>query len=251
MASITPKQLLILEWIEQYLAQNHTMPSRREIALGIGVSSPATIQQHIEALEEKGFLKRGEARESRALQWTSRSKKFLAAIHTSTQIGSKSAVESSNIPGKAPPPLWKDSASAILPQAPVWEVPMLGTIAAGYPIEVYPEAKTVALPLDLFVSSKAASSPDQFYVLTVRGDSMIDEGIFPNDWVLLRKTAQAKTGDTVAALINGEATLKKFVKTKGEFELHPANPKYPVIPISKNDRFEIQGILVGLVRKFT
>ena len=131
------------------------------------------------------------------------------------------------------------------------EVPLLGSIAAGYPIEVYPDAKSVSLPLDLFFSSKQASlSQKDVYVLTVRGDSMIDEGIFQDDWVILRKTNQAKSGETVAALWNGEATLKKFFKTKSGIELHPANPKYPVMSIGRDDRFEIQGVLIGLIRKW-
>ena len=75
---LTPKQKQLLEWIEKHLAEHQTMPSRREIALGLGLSSPATIQQHIEALEKKGYLKRGETRESRALQWTARSKKHFS-----------------------------------------------------------------------------------------------------------------------------------------------------------------------------
>ena len=74
---ITPKQKQVLEWIEQHLEKEGTMPSRREIAEGLGLSSPATIQQHIEALEKKGFLKRNQPNESRALQWTAKSKKFL------------------------------------------------------------------------------------------------------------------------------------------------------------------------------
>ncbi len=243
MANLTPKQILILEWIERYLGQFHTMPSRREIAEGLGLSSPATIQQHIEALEKKGFLKRGDARESRALQWTGRSKKFLASIHAEgvdVDLHRQS----------------QQSSPHLVPQVPEsrWNVPMLGTIAAGYPIEVYPDAQSVSLPLDLFAKVKESVTPEQlaeqFYALTVRGDSMIDEGIFPNDWVVLRRGTQAKVGDTVAALLNGEATLKKFMKTKGNVELHPANPNYPVIPVGKHDRFEIQGILVGLIRRY-
>ena len=65
------------------------------------------------------------------------------------------------------------------------------------------------VPLELFVSAKqAAQSRDDYYMLTVRGDSMIEEGIFSGDWVILRKASQAKSGTTVAALLNGEATLK-------------------------------------------
>jgi repressor LexA len=229
-SNLTPKQKNILEWIEQYLSQKHTMPSRREIAEGLGLSSPATIQQHIEALEKKGFLKRGETRESRALQWTSRSKKLFLA--NQNVLAEESQPSSSTL-------------------ASLFEIPLLGTIAAGYPIEVYPDPRSVTVPLELFLSPKQAlASKNDIYMLTVCGDSMIEEGIFSNDWVILRKSRQAKSGDTVAALLNGEATLKKFVKNKTGLELHPANPKYPIMPIGEEDRFEVQGILVGVIRRF-
>ena len=78
---------------------------------------------------------------------------------------------------------------------------------------------------------------------------MIEEGIFSGDWVILKKASQAKAGETIAALINGESTLKKFFKTKTGVELHPANPRYPVIQIGNEDRFEIQGVLLGVIRR--
>jgi repressor LexA len=231
---LTPKQKQILEWIEQYLKENQTMPSRREIANGLGLSSPATIQQHIEAIEKKGFLKRGETRESRGLQWTSRSKKLLTAISANTTL-----------------PLSREREEE---ESSHSSLPLLGSIAAGYPIEVFPEKRMVNIPVDLFMPKNARVKPplSDFYVLSVRGDSMIDEGILPNDWVILRNSKHTPTsGTTVAALLNGEATLKTFVKTKTGVELHPANPKYPVIPVGAEDRFEIQGVLVGLIRKFS
>ena len=79
---------------------------------------------------------------------------------------------------------------------------------------------------------------------------MIEDGIFPEDWVILRKTQSARPGETVAALLNGEATLKRLQKTKTGYALHPANPKYPIIPVKEEDRFEIQGVLIGLIRHY-
>jgi repressor LexA len=224
---LTPKQKQILEWIEEYLRTHQTMPSRREIALGLGLSSPATIQQHIEALEKKGYLKRGESRGSRALQWTARSKKLLSAIQ---------------------------AAPSRIPEEPdsVDTLPLLGSIAAGYPIEVFPDPKEVRIPLQLF--ARPGGPPirkDETYVLTVRGDSMIEDGIHPGDWVILRKASRARPGETVAALHNGEATLKRYHPAKDGIELHPANPAYPVIRIDGSDRFEIQGVLIGVIRRYT
>ena len=240
---LTPKQKVILEWIEAHLKEHQTMPSRREIATGLGLSSPATIQQHIEALEKKGFLKRGGTRESRALQWTARSKKVLSAIQANL-ISNPPTPHHNTLRFPAKERETEDSSQSSLP--------LLGSIAAGYPIEVFPDSRMVNIPLDLFMPKNVRVKPSisEFYVLTVRGDSMIDEGILPNDWVVLQNSKQAKSGTTVAALLNGEATLKTYVKTKTGIELHPANPSYPVISVQPEDRFEIQGVLVGLVRKF-
>lgn len=218
---LSPKQKLVLEWIESYLSHNHTMPSRREIAEGLGLSSVSTIQQHIESLEEKGFLKRSESGEARAIQWTDRSKKHFQ------QVSDR-----------------EDETNA-------FEVPHLGTIAAGYPIEVFSVEQSISVPLNyFFANTRAALRPKEVFALTVKGDSMIDEGILPNDIVVLKKANQAKSGETVAALLNGQATLKTFFKSKKAVELHPANPKYPVIQVKPEDYFEIQGILVGLLRKY-
>ncbi len=224
---LTPKQKQILEWIEEYLRSHQTMPSRREIALGLGLSSPATIQQHIEALEKKGYLKRGESRGSRALQWTARSKKLLSAIQAAPTRASE---ESEGV----------DS------------VPLLGSIAAGYPIEVFPDPREIKIPLQLFATPGGPSvRKEDTFVLTVRGDSMIDDGIHPGDWVILKRASRARSGETVAALHNGEATLKRYHPTASGIELHPANPAYPVIRVSSDDRFEIQGILIGVIRRYT
>lgn len=268
---MTPKQKQVLEWIEQHLEKQGTMPSRREIAEGLGLSSPATIQQHIEALEKKGFLKRNQPNESRALQWTAKSKKFLSNtvknLSTSIANDSRGGAHSS-----------------------LFELPLLGSIAAGLPIEVFEQSKTIAVPLTLFLpNSEIAKRSSNLYVLKVRGDSMIEDGIIQDDLVILEKLTDAslksgavRNGQTVAALLNGEATLKKYYKknlkqiakssaraelhansNRDEYfddaeeqpkqlvaELHPANPKYPVIPVHSDDRFEIQGVLVGLFRTY-
>lgn len=274
---MTPKQKQVLEWIEKHLDQQGTMPSRREIAEGLGLSSPATIQQHIEALEKKGFLKRNQPNESRALQWTAKSKKFLSA----------SALTKSNLTATGST-IANDLREGI---QSLFELPLLGSIAAGYPIEVYEQSQTISVPLTLFLpESEIAKRSSNLYVLKVRGDSMIEDGILQDDLVILERLTQAslnsgvvRNGQTIAALLNGEATLKKYYKknlkqiakssaraelhgdrfNNSEFdddvqdprkqlvaELHPANPNYPIIPITSEDRFEIQGVLVGLFRKY-
>ena len=227
---LTPKQKQILDWIHSYLKTRHTMPSRREIASGLGLSSPATIQQHIEALEKKGFLKRGLGRESRALQWTARSKRLFSIQDPS--------------PGLNPAP---ESDSEEMGFA---SLPLLGSIAAGFPIEVYPDTQLKAVPLNLFSRPDAPVHSSELFMLSVRGDSMMGDGIHSGDWVILKRSQDARSGETVAALLNGEATLKRLIRKRGQIELHPANPEYPVITVTGSDRFEIQGILIGLIRRY-
>ncbi len=213
---LTPKQKQTLDWIEEFSRTRGTFPSRREIASGLGLSSPATIQQHIEALEKKGFLKRGEAHESRGLEWTARSRRLFQE------------------------------------QPDLETVPLIGTIAAGFPIEVFPEPEQKQIPLQAFLrNERGGVSREGIFMLAVRGDSMIEDGILPGDWVILRKSSSARPGETVAALLNGEATLKRFQKTPRGPELHPANLRYPVLSIREGDRFQIQGILIGLLRQYS
>lgn len=256
---LSPKQKQVLEWIEQYLSQNHTLPSRREIAFGLGLSSPATIQQHIEALEKKGFIKRPEHKEARALQWTAKGKRSQTVRFAQEQrsqtvrfaqeklLNSKSARTNAHTHINA-----FTHKSAAYDSHEV-EVPLLGTIAAGYPIEVFTDEQTLNVHLSFFKQS-ALGKIGEVFALKVRGDSMMNEGILNGDVVILRKSDSPRNGDTVAALLNGEATLKTLVKSKGPkgavIELHPANPKFPVIPIHEEDRFEVQGVVVGLMRKY-
>jgi repressor LexA len=249
--NLSPKQKQVLEWIEAFLARNHTLPSRREIAEGLGLSSPATVQQHIEALEKKGFLKRDEARGARALQWTAESRKFFKK----TRDHQNSVLQ---LATATPTHSTVDSIVQTNEKSTETEIPWLGTIAAGYPIEVFPTDRMLSVPLSYFSaksSTQMRSVKTAFFALTVRGDSMLNEGIFPDDVVILEKTQFVKSGHTVAALLNGEATLKTYVKNASSkktttIELHPANPNYPIIKVGAEDRFEVQGVLVGLIRKY-
>jgi len=121
-------------------------------------------------------------------------------------------------------------------------LPLLGLIAAGYPIEALENAETIEVPAPL-------AHPDNF-VLRVKGDSMIEEQIEDGDYIIVRKTPSAKPGQIVVALINGEATLKYYYPKGSKVELHPRNPNYPVIHIHKSDDFRINGILLYSFREY-
>jgi repressor LexA len=124
------------------------------------------------------------------------------------------------------------------------ELPLLGYVAAGMPIEAVASSETIAVP-EALVSGKRDS-----YVLRVRGDSMIDEQIRDGDWVVVEDRRSADNGEMVIALVGGrDATLKKFYKENGRVRLQPANPAMQPIFVDP-DGVQIQGVVVGVMRKY-
>ena len=133
------------------------------------------------------------------------------------------------------------SSSAQFPDERPTLIPMLGRIAAGVPIEAV--ASPDVVDLEDLVSSRYPVG-----ILTVKGDSMIEDQIRDGDWVIFEQRSHARNGETVIALINGEeATLKKFYKEKTRIRLQPANSKYK--PIYARD-VQIQGVVIGVVRRY-
>lgn len=123
------------------------------------------------------------------------------------------------------------------------EVPLAGRIAAGQPIEAEPEGETVAVP-------ELLTRKGQNYVLRVNGSSMIDDGIHDGDFVVVNRREKASNGEMVAALLNGEATLKRFYReADGRIRLQPANERMKPIWVAEGD-LKVQGIVVGLMRKY-
>lgn len=124
-------------------------------------------------------------------------------------------------------------------------LPILGMIAAGSPIETISGHKeTLEVPA-FMVGTKNS------YVLQVRGQSMIEDGIHDGDYVVVQEKQVPSNGDTVVALINdGEATLKKYYKEKGHIRLQPANSSMEPIIVKPNTPIKIQGVLIGLIRKY-
>ncbi|NLC72038.1 MAG: transcriptional repressor LexA [Desulfuromonadaceae bacterium] len=120
------------------------------------------------------------------------------------------------------------------------ELPLAGTVAAGKPIEAVETADRIEVP-----STMAGSAN---FVLRVQGDSMVGDGILDGDFVVVRRQADADNGQTVVAVIRGEATVKRFYR-KGEcIELHPANPTLQPILVKNEESFRIDGVVVGVIR---
>jgi len=129
------------------------------------------------------------------------------------------------------------------PEADEDALPFLGYIAAGRPIEAIENPETIQVP-------PALHSGGDCYVLEVRGDSLIEDGILDGDWVVIEQRSHARNGEVVVALVeNSEATLKRIEQTPGQVVLHPANSTMAPMHYSP-DQVQIQGILVGQMRRY-
>ena len=125
-----------------------------------------------------------------------------------------------------------------------YEIPLLGVVAAGAPIEAVLNYETVCIPRDMMREGR-------MFALRVRGDSMIDEQIRNDDLIILQSRQTAENGQTVVALIDGsDATVKRFYGSRNHVRLEPANPNYKPIVIRPPERVQIQGAVVGVIRKY-
>jgi repressor LexA len=124
------------------------------------------------------------------------------------------------------------------------EIPLLGAVAAGHPIEAILSQEVVSIPPDLLGRGRT-------FALRVRGDSMIDEHIRDGDFVIVESRQTAENGQTVVALIDGnDATVKRFYRDGNQIRLEPANPAYQPIVIKPSERVSIQGVVIGVIRKY-
>lgn len=200
---LTKKQREVLDCIEGFVRECGYTPSYREIADKLGLSSPATVHQHIKALCEKGVINTGEGGAARSIE----------------------VVETEQL-----------SPLAIM-------LPLAGVITAGEPIEAIEENEALAVPANFVVDAMNS------YVLKVKGRSMIEDGIFDGDYVIVERNHSPKNGDIVVALLdNAYATLKRFYREGKHIRLQPANSTMKPI-IVKGD-LNIQGIVRAVIRKF-
>jgi repressor LexA len=203
---LTKRQKQVLDFIARFQDENGYCPSYEEIARGLDLASLATVHKHISALEAKTYLKRG-FNQSRSLE--------LAPKYHQEQRRTKPHVE----------------------------VPLLGRIAAGLPVESIEQRETLNF-------ADFAGNGNTF-ALEVRGDSMIEDHICDGDWILLEKAPQVRDGDIVVALIGGsETTLKRFYREPGDqIRLQPANASLkPIIVVARE--VQVQGRLIAVLRKY-
>ncbi|MEO1919745.1 MAG: transcriptional repressor LexA [Paracoccaceae bacterium] len=230
---LTRKQLDLLKFINERLQQEGIPPSFDEMKEALDLKSKSGIHRLITALEERGFIRRL-AHRARAIEIIR-----LPEALGGTSIGAGFSPEIVQ-GGRVDPP-----AAALEVEVNALDIPIMGRIAAGTPIEAISEVShTVAVP------SSMLSSAGKHFALEVKGDSMIDAGINDGDIVVIREQPTANNGDIVVALIEEqEATLKKFRKKGSSIALEAENSAYET-RVFRDDQVRIQGKLVGLVRTY-
>jgi len=229
---LTHKQMELLDFIRQRMEAEGVPPSFDEMKEALDLRSKSGIHRLITALEERGFIRRL-AHRARALE-------ILKLPEAMEKPGFTPRVIDGDRPS-APPP------RAALPVEAVHalELPVMGRIAAGVPIEAISEVSHhVAVPGSML------SGRGNHYALEVKGDSMIEAGINDGDIVVIREQSTANNGDIVVALVEGhEATLKTFRRKGGMIALEAANPAYET-RVFPDHQVKVQGRLVGLIRTY-
>jgi repressor LexA len=208
---LSERQQQVLDYIKKTVAERGYPPSVREIGEALGLSSPSTVHSHLSGLVAAGALRRDPSKPR--------------AIVVVGEARGDVAETAASRPGR------------------VRDVPVLGRIAAGTPILAAEQVdEVIPLPVDLVGS-------DPVFLLEVKGDSMIDAGILDGDLVAVRSQKDARDGEIVAALIDGEeATVKRLRRRNGKVILEAENPAYE--PLVYSDGVELVGKVVSVLRRY-
>ena len=208
---LTDRQRDILEFITQSIRERGYPPTLREIGLHFGIKSTNGVNDHLRALEKKGYLEREDLK-SRALR----------------PMGMRGPVRA--------PSRDED----------LIEVPLVGRVAAGLPLLAVENVEDTVRVDRFFIGQTK-----EVFALRVKGDSMIEDGIFDGDYIFVRKQLQANKGETVVAMIEGEATVKRYYPEGDVIRFQPANAAMEPIYVRKRDfkSVHLLGVVIGVYRK--
>ncbi|MGN8246390.1 transcriptional repressor LexA [Cellulomonas soli] len=221
---LTGRQRLVLETIRTSVESRGYPPSMREIGDAVGLTSPSSVKHQLTVLERKGYLRRDPHR-PRAIE--------VVQPDDSRGVGAWTAPDGTRTPLSDPDSPERDGAPT-----PSY-VPVVGRIAAGGPILAEQVVE------DVFPLPRQLVGDGDLFLLKVSGDSMIDAAICDGDWVVVRRQPVAENGEIVAAMIDGEATVKTFKRVDGHVWLMPHNPAYAPIP---GDHSQVLGRVVSVLR---
>ncbi len=220
---LTPRQRLVLETVRASVESRGYPPSMREIGDAVGLTSPSSVKHQLTALERKGYLRRDPNR-PRAIEVVqpddSRGVAPLPGVAGITGIGDADSAAREGAPEAA-------------------YVPVVGRIAAGGPI------LAEQLVEDVFPLPRQLVGTGELFLLKVVGDSMVDAAICDGDWVVVRRQPVAENGEIVAAMLDGEATVKTLKRADGHVWLLPQNPAYSPID---GDHAQVLGRVVSVLR---
>jgi len=209
--AVTAKQRRVFDFIRRYIESNHEAPTIAEIGRQFQMSSSASVHAILIALEREGLIKR------------------IPNVSRGIQV----------VEEQPPPPPQQETTTDESN-----EIPLLGTVAAGQPIEAILSHDTVSVPRNM-------QGRGRTFALRVRGDSMIEENIQDGDIIVVASQKTADNGQVVVALIDGNyATVKKFYREPDFIRLEPANPQFKPIFIKTPERIQIQGVVRGLIRRY-
>ena len=224
------KQMEILDFIERFQEENGYSPTVREIGAAVGLSSPSSVHNHIKSLTEKGLLQRDE-KKSRVMR----------VANETVREPKKSAASAQSAPKASAPTAMANDDFMI--RHSVDSIPVVGSVAAGVPILAEENVEdTIPLSTD-FIRGDASDT----FILNVHGDSMINAGILDGDYVVVHSQSTARNGEIVVALLDNEATVKRFYREIDHIRLQPENDYYE--PIRSRD-VQVVGKVVALLRKF-
>ena len=229
-SGLTPRQHRVLDVIRDSVERRGYPPSMREIGEQVGLTSTSSVAHQLTTLQKKGYLRRDPNR-PRAVEV--RIPGEVAGTSTSEPRGTRERVAQDHA---AP---FDETESGDARQATAY-IPVVGRIAAGGPILAEQAVE------DVFPLPRGVVGEGTLFMLKVVGDSMVDAAICDGDWVVVRQQLAAENGDIVAAMIDGEATVKTFKRRDGHVWLMPHNPNYAPIP---GDDATILGRVSAVLRK--
>ena len=228
---LTEKQFELLKYIQQRIREFGVPPSYDEMKDAVNLHSKSGIHRLINALEERGYIRRlpNRARALEVIKYPFETDQLSFSASNDKAYNNNYTIENNK----------RSTISDV-----TVEIPVMGRIAAGSPITALQEK------IDNVHVSKNKLGNSEHYALKIRGDSMIESGIFDGDTVIVKRCQTANNGDIIVALIDDEeATLKRFRKKGHSIALEASNPRYET-KIYSSDRVKIQGCLVSLIRDY-